>query len=92
MITSIILGVVSALKREISLIVQSFQWLLSNCITIILDSFNMYYLRFSEVKHIADLSINRDQKVTYCRVIVITIAYAGTYFRNVRRSMMEQIK
>lgn len=63
MITSIILGVVSALKEESSLIVRYVQWLYSNCITIILDSFNTYYLRFSEVKHIADFWINRSRKL-----------------------------
>lgn len=63
MITSIILGVVSALKEESSLIVRYVQWLSSNYITIILDSFNTYYLRFSEVKHIADFWINRSRKL-----------------------------
>ena len=64
MITSIILGVVSALKEESSLInYDTFSGFLSNCITIILDSFNTYYLRFSEVKHIADFWINRSRKL-----------------------------
>ncbi len=64
MITSIILGVVSALKEESSLIVRYVQWLsISNCITIILDSFNTSILRFSEVKHIADFWINRSRKL-----------------------------
>ena len=55
-----------------------------------MDSFNTYYLRFSEVKHIADFWINRSESYIL-PVIVITIAYAGIYFRNVRRSMVEQL-
>lgn len=63
MITSIILGVVSALKEESSPTCDTFSGFLSNCITIILDSFNTYNLRISEVKHIADFWINRFRKL-----------------------------
>ena len=63
MITSIILGVVSALKEESSLIVRYVQWLSFLTHYHHIDSFNTYYLRFSEVKHIADFWINRSRKL-----------------------------
>ena len=91
MITSIILGVVSALKEESSLIVRYVQWLS------FLTALPSYWIASILIIYVSvKLNILPTSGLTgpesyILPVIVITIAYAGIYFRNVRRSMVEQL-
>ena len=90
MITSIILGVVSALKEESSLIVRYVQWLSSNYLpSYWIASILIIYV--SVKLNILPTSGLTGPESYILPVIVITIAYAGIYFRNVRRSMVEQL-
>ncbi len=91
MITSIILGVVSALKRESSLIAR-------RSVAFFLTALPSYWIASILIIYVSvKLNILPTSGLTgpesyILPVIVITIAYAGIYFRNVRRSMVVQIK
>ncbi len=92
MITSIILGVVSALKRG------KFTYRAIRSVAFFLTALPSYWIASILIIYVSvklnilptsGLKIGPESYIL--PVIVITIAYAGIYFRNVRRSMVEQL-
>ncbi|CAA3762683.1 TPA: nickel/cobalt ABC transporter permease [Staphylococcus aureus] len=91
MITSIILGVVSALKRGkfTDRAIRSVAFFLTALPSYWIASILIIYV--SVKLNILPTSGLTGPESYILPVIVITIAYAGIYFRNVRRSMVEQL-
>ena len=90
MITSVVLGIVSALTsgRFTDRAIRSIAFLLtalpSYC------SFNISYLCICKLNLLPTSGLTGPESYIL-PVFVITITYAGIYFRNVRRSMLEQL-
>ncbi len=92
MITSIILGVVSALKRGkfTDRAIRSVAFFLTALPSYWIASILIIYVSVKlNILPTSGLKIGPESYIL--PVIVITIAYAGIYFRNVRRSMVEQL-
>lgn len=91
MITSIILGVVSALTRE------GFADRAIRSVAFFLTGLPSYWIASMLIIYISvNLNLLPTSGLTgpesyILPVVVITIAYAGIYFRNIRRSIVEQL-